>query len=150
MMNRMMTMGLLTLTLALGCGKKEEPATDPSTTVQTAAQPAVTAITFTRGIDSSNNPVATTNNFNARDTIYAVVDVTNTEAGTPIEGRWFHVSSDQQVNTNTVNTTSAGSHKIPLFISRPDAWPTGDYRLDVYINGMMQKSQSFKVEEGLK
>jgi hypothetical protein len=97
-------------------------------------------------VDGGNNPANSTTTFSKTDTIWAVVDITGTGIGTPVESRWFHTTSNQQINSNTVTTTSAGEHRLPFFISKPDGWPVGDYRVDILVNGSVMKSSTFQVQ----
>jgi hypothetical protein len=143
---RIFAVALVGLLFLTGCGKKEESAEQPTTTTGQQVQPSVTAVTMTRGIDANNNATNATSTFASNDTIYALADVNNTNIGTPVEARWYHATSNQQINTNTVSTTSAGAHKVPFFIARPDAWPSGDYRVEILINGQVMNSQTFKVQ----
>ena len=146
MRSKLLILSVVALGLLTGCGKKEEPTTNTSTTTQTQATPMVEALTMASKVDEGNNPANSTTTFSKTDTIWAVADITGTGIGTPVESRWFHVTSNQQINSNTVTTTSAGEHRLPFFISKPDGWPTGDYRVDIYINGNMLKSQTFQVQ----
>lgn len=142
---RLLILSMVVLTFVAGCKKKEEP-TATTTTINTRATPAVTTLTMASKVDGGNNPANSTTTFAKTDTIWAVADLTGTATGTPVESRWFHTTSNQQINSNTVTTTSAGEHRLPFFISKPDGWPTGDYRVDILINGSVMKSSTFQVQ----
>lgn len=137
---------MVALSFVAGCSKKEEPTTTNTTTINTTETPAVAALTMASKVDGGNNPTNSTTTFSKTDTIWAVADLTGTAVGTPVEAHWFHTTSNQQINANTVTTTSAGEHRLPFFISKPDGWPTGDYRVDILINGSVMKSSTFQVQ----
>lgn len=143
---RILIFSLVALTFVAGCKKKEEPAPTTTTTVNTTATPVVTALTMASKVDGGNNPMNSTTTFSKTDTIWAVADLTGTSTGTPVEARWFHMTSNTQINSNTVTTTSAGEHRLPFFISKPDGWPTGDYRVEILINGNVMKGATFQVQ----
>jgi hypothetical protein len=143
---RILIFALAALTFVAGCKKKEEPTTTNTPTVNTTATPSVTALMMASKVDAGNNPTNSTTTFAKTDTIWAVADITGTAVGTPVEARWTHVTTNTQINSNTVTATSAGEHRLPFFISKPDGWPTGDYRVDILINGNVMKSATFQVQ----
>jgi hypothetical protein len=143
---RILILAFVALTFVAGCKKKEEPTTTNTTNTTTVATPTVSALTMASKVDGGNNPTNSTTTFSKTDTIWAVADINGTAVGTPVEARWYHTTSNQQINSNTVTATSAGEHRLPFFISKPDGWPTGDYRVDILINGNVMKSSTFQVQ----
>jgi hypothetical protein len=145
---RILILSFVALTFVAGCKKKEEPTTTTTNTTNTTtvATPSVNAITMASKVDADNNPTNSTTTFGKKDTIWAVADIDGTSVGTPVEARWFHTTSNTQINSNTVTARSAGMHRLPFFIAKPDGWPTGDYRVDILINGSVMKSATFQVQ----
>jgi hypothetical protein len=146
MKSRLLILTLVALSFIAGCKKKEEPTATNTTTINTTETPAVAALTMASKVDGNNNPQNSTSTFAKSDTIWVVADITGTSSGTPVEARWYHTSSNQQINANTVNTTSDGARRLPFFISTPNEWATGDYRVDILINGNVMKSSTFQVQ----
>src|SRR5687767_11095967 len=107
MRQRLLGFSLVALSFRAGCKQKEQPTTE-TTTVTTAQVPSVTTLTMASKVDAGNNPANQTTTFSKTDTIWAVADLIGTGVGTPVEARWFHTSTNQQINSNTVTTTSAG------------------------------------------
>ncbi|MBE9478317.1 MAG: hypothetical protein IMY81_03620, partial [Chloroflexi bacterium] len=45
------------------------------------------------------------------------------------------------------NTTTEGTHYIPLsIVSHENGWPTGDYKIVLYLDGNEKTSVPFKVQ----
>jgi hypothetical protein len=95
------------------------------------------------------NPTTT---FSTTDVFYAVADLANAPQGTQVEARWTAVNAaDTEPNlefqTQTLDITEESfSGTIYFELSNDDGWPTGQYKVDLYLNGTLAQSAEFMVQ----
>lgn len=145
---------LLAVSMA-GCGKKEKPAP----TVETPPPPApavqdvvnvplsVKGITLGSQLGEGKVVAAPLSSFSAKDTIYAVVETIGSGKAT-LKAAWtFHRGEKTApVNETTQEITAMGPANSEFHVSKPDGWPSGDYKVEVFLNGASVGSQSFSVK----
>jgi hypothetical protein len=133
-------------TIALAaCGKKNEPAPAPAPAPPPAAEPApaptpagiaVSSVTTGSAIGDDKKVTAARDRFAPTDTMYASVDTTGSGTAT-LAAKWTYHKGGQvavvQEDSMTVNTTGPATHEF--HVSKPDGWPTGDYQVEVMLDG---------------
>lgn len=131
-----------------GCGKKEEPKPPQVPVVQPPpppALPAVSSLTFARGVDVHWNAVTPAMEFKASDRINASIRIENGIPGNQLFVRWLYVGTNQLVKADSVTLKEAGVNNSAFFIERAKGFPPGEYKVDAYLNGILSKSASFTV-----
>lgn len=99
--------------------------------------------------EDGNNPTTT---FSTTDVFYAVADLANAPQGTQVEARWTAVNAaDTEPNlefqTQTLDITEESfSGTIYFQLSNDDGWPTGQYKVDLYLDGTLAQSAEFSVQ----
>lgn len=142
-----------------GCKKKEEPAPMPPVAGEIAPMPQATAAMATasvNGIDLGNAvgadmrvtvPMTT---FAPTDTIHAAVITGTSDPAASIASklgaRWIHIDSNQTVHEESKDMVLAGDGVTDFQISRPDAWPTGRYKVEIMMDGAVVQTREFAVE----
>lgn len=87
------------------------------------------------------------------DVFYAVADLKNAPQGTVVRAAWAAVDvpdleEDPEFPEQTLDITDESfSGSIYFQLSNDFLWPTGRYRVDVYLNETLAQSLEFKVEE---
>jgi hypothetical protein len=110
----------------------------------------VASVTICHDVDQGLNPIGATQTF-APDApaIHAVVTFTGAKQGTKIKGSWISVDAIETKNylIDSAEVMVQGKEDAAHFeISRPNkGWPTGNYRLDVYVGGKLVTSSPFAV-----
>ncbi len=95
------------------------------------------------------NPTTT---FASTDVFYAVADLANAPQGTNVEAKWTAVNAaDTEPNlefqTQTLDITEETfTGTIYFQLSNDDGWPTGQYKVDLYLNGNLAQSAEFSVQ----
>ncbi|HLO14596.1 MAG TPA: hypothetical protein VK206_07195 [Anaerolineales bacterium] len=90
--------------------------------------------------------------FSPSDVIYAVTDLANAPRGTKLEVRWIAVKaagteSNKQFDAQTFNVTDELFTGTTFFqLSNAAPWPTGQYRVDLYLNDALADSAEFNVQ----
>src|SRR5687767_9095072 len=95
------------------------------------------------------NPTTT---FASTDVFYAVADLANAPQGTNVEAKWTAVNAaDTEPNlefqTQTLDITEETfTGTIYFQLSNDDGWPTGQYKVDLYLNGNLAQTAEFSVQ----
>lgn len=114
--------------------------------LQTA--PAVSNIRMTT--DSSGK--TSTSTYAPGDAFYVFADLSGLAQGSVVEAKWYAVQA-QGVDTNAALNTSdytyqsgIGSVYFQLTTSDGTDWPTGSYKVELYLNGSKVGEQGFLVQ----
>ena len=134
-----------------GCGKKEEPpkpkTSDASTTSPAPAGVTVGAITLGNALGPTKKVVQASDSFARNDTIYASVDTTGSGSAS-LNAKWTYRSNGQDVSVRddmqTINATGPATSEF--HVSKPDGWPTGDYKVVISSSGNSSNSRTFSVK----
>ena len=144
-------------TLALAGCKKDEPAPPPVATPAPAPAPAatpapartvsVTSVDLGTAVDAGNRVTAPATTFRPGDTIHASVATQsadpNPQAGR-LTARWTY-EGDQLVDETSQDFNFTGSGNTAFQISKPDGWPTGNYRVEILHDGEVVQTRDFEV-----
>ena len=101
-------------------------------------------------LDQDGKNVTTT--FSSADVFYAVADLANAPQGTKMEAKWTAVNAaDTEPNlefqTQTLDITEDNySGTIYFQLSNDEGWPTGQYKVDLYLNGTLAQTAEFSVQ----
>lgn len=144
----------------VGCKKKEEPAPPPpvasepapmpqATTTTTMATANVTGVDLGNAVGADMRVTAPMTTFAPTDTIYAAVTTGTSDPAasvpTTLGAKWSHIDSNQTVHEDTRELVLAGDGVSDFQISRPDAWPTGRYKVEILLDGSVVQTREFEV-----
>jgi hypothetical protein len=99
--------------------------------------------------EDGNSPTTV---FAPSDIFYAVADLNNAPAGTVVEAKWLAVQIEdydageliyEQAISDFTDENFSGT--IYFQLSNDSGWPTGEYKVDLYLNGSYVQSASFSV-----
>ena len=151
---------LLALALAVGaaaCAKSDDDATTDNVaggTVDSASVAApntdanafrVSDVELGKSINEDKTIKDGTDDFGVRDTIYAAVKTTGNAANATLIARWTY--QDNQVveeQSQTLNTT--GDMITSFRLTKATAWPKGNYKLTVLLNGAEVETEDFEIK----
>lgn len=96
--------------------------------------------------------VNVTSTYSSTDVFYAVADLNNAPQGTVLEAKWIAVNVEgydanfefQTQSLDITEETFTGT--IYFQLSNDSGWPTGDYKVDLYLNGELKQSVTFNVQ----
>jgi hypothetical protein len=100
--------------------------------------------------DQKGENVTTT--FSTTDIFYAVADLANAPQGTKVEARWTAVNAaDTEPNlefqTQSLDITEESYTGTVYFqLSNDEGWPTGQYKVDLFLNGTLAQTAEFSVQ----
>jgi hypothetical protein len=86
-----------------------------------------------------------TDSFKPNDTIYASIATEGTAATATLKARWTY-QDGQAVNESTQTIAPTGDTRTEFHVSKPDGWPPGKYKLEVFLNGSSAATKDFEVE----
>lgn len=92
-----------------------------------------------------------TSTFAPDDMFYLLVDLANAPDGTKVKASWTAVNAaDADPNTHLDDVElTAGSSQLTFDLANDGPWPVGDYKVELYLNGEMNRTLDFKVSGGL-
>jgi hypothetical protein len=96
--------------------------------------------------DSDGNEPTTV--FSPGDIFYAIVDVVNAPEDTTLEAYWYAVQAEGVEPNYLIDQTSVtgGDDTYTFNLSNTDPWPTGDYKVEIYVNGSLELTLEFTVQ----
>ncbi len=144
--SRMTRFALAALVAAGACSKKT-----PGPAAQAPAAPAATLavsdIALGKAIGPDKAVTMPMTAFGPRDTIYASVTTDGAPATATLAARWSYLGDgNPTVVDSTAQTISPTGRAVTEFhVSKPDGWPAGAYRVDVFADGRPIGTREFEV-----
>ncbi len=105
----------------------------------------VTDVNLGSSIDADRVVFAPTSSFAPTDTIYASVETEGTDSGATLTARWRY-EDGQVVDETSQSISPTGSATTEFHISMPNGLPSGDYTVEILLNGESVATESFEVE----
>ena len=93
-----------------------------------------------------------TSTFSSTDVFYAVADLSNAPNGTKVIAKWVAVNIEGEdpgsvFQEQTLDITEDSfSGTIYFQLSNDGGWPSGDYKIDLYLNDALTQSITFNVQ----
>ena len=119
-----------------GCGRKDEPPADSAVAAPAPAAPmaSVTTIETGKHVDANKRVVDTTSVFAPNDTMYVAVVTANATPSSTL--KTLVTFQDGQVVDSSSQTVQSGPSSVTEFhLVKPGGWPTGDYTVDIMLDG---------------
>lgn len=143
----------LTLAIAVAgtaCQKNRTETTSSSGTDgtnQSATQGvSVSRIDLGKSVGNDNRVTESTDAFRPNETIYASIVTTGSASTAELKTR-FTFEDGQVVDESTRTIAPSGGEAATEFhISKPDGFPVGKYRLEVFVNGAQAGTKEFEVK----
>jgi hypothetical protein len=158
MIPRFLVVTLAAAVVALvACGKKEEPpkpvatpAPPPPVQAPPVVAPAgvtVSAINVGKAIGADKKVAAATDTFGKDDTFYASIDTTGAGTAT-LRAKWTYHKGGKEalVKEDTQTIAPTGPATSEFHVSKPDGWPAGDYRVEVFAGDKSAGVKKFSVK----
>lgn len=101
--------------------------------------------------DGNGQPGDTATSFNPSDKIvHCVVTMKEALPGTKLKFRWYAVNAKglpkNQAFKDVDYTTGASEKVVHAQLTTKQDWPTGDYKVEVYVNGALDRTIEYSVE----
>lgn len=132
---------LALLVAAAGCGK-----TDTGGGVGTSGTAVrVTDVSLGRAIGGDKAITDGTDKFRPNDTIYASVATDGTASSATVRAKWTF-EDGQTVDESTRTIAPGGRERTEFHIAKPNGWPAGKYKLEVFLNDQSAETKTFEVQ----
>ena len=139
----MPVVGLLVAIAPVSCTKKTEPTS--STSMPPASAPvAVVAVDLGRTIDADKQVAERVDVFRPNDTIYASIRTSGVSPSTRLGVKWTY-QDGQVVDQSEQMIAPDGAATTEFHITKPDGFPAGDYKVEIFVDGSPVQSKDFKV-----
>lgn len=123
-------------------------------TAQAAAQPPPQATTRVLRLELGNAIIAGQHRvvtpllqFSPHDTFYASAEVASNSAAQPhqLGVRWTHLDSKQIILEEQQTLRTATTTFASFQLSKADAWPSGQYKVEILLDGRVVQTRLFEV-----
>jgi hypothetical protein len=133
----------LAAVLSAACAKSDNPGATGTT--GTSAGVRVSQIDIGRSLTADKTINDRTDSFKPNDTIYASILTEGAAPTATLKARWTY-QDGQAVKESTQTIAPIGDARTEFHISKPDGWPTGKYKLEVFLNDSSAATKDFEVE----
>lgn len=101
--------------------------------------------------DEDGKVGASTTSFNPSEhTVRVVITLNKAKAGTKLRAVWLAADVEGMPKNRELKsvdyTTTSFDKKVPGYLTWSQDWPKGTYRVEVYINGALDKTLNYTVE----
>jgi hypothetical protein len=140
---------MMAVAATLACTREDVPPADSAAAAPAPPPPAmVTTIETGKHIDANKRIVDTTSAFAPNDTLYVSVVTAN---ATPTSTLKTQVTfQDGQVVDSTSQAVAAvdmsGSSVTEFHLTKPSGWPTGDYTIEIWLDGVSAGTRTVSVK----
>ena len=104
----------------------------------------VTDVTLGRSIGGDKAITDKTETFKPNDTIYASVATEGSAQSATLRAKWTFEDS-QIVDESTRTIAPNNRERTEFHISKPNGWPAGKYKVEVFLNDQAAGTKSFEV-----
>ena len=86
--------------------------------------------------------------FAAEETFYCIVKLANAPDDTMVKASWFAVEAEGVDPNFLIDETelTSGSGSLYFELSNTNLWPVGNYKVDLYLNGELDRTLEFEVK----
>ncbi|HUN22426.1 MAG TPA: hypothetical protein PK299_04750 [Anaerolineales bacterium] len=104
-------------------------------------------------VDNSECVNPTTTISSSQDPLHALVSISNFTAENQLQAKWYAVDAvdaagtpytDEEI-TVTDHTPGEGSGTIDFTLEYGDIWPTGSYKVEIYLDGTLTQTAEFEI-----
>ena len=143
---RFLSLCVVLLLVAAGCSRKTDTGGTAGTTGTTGtATVKVTDVTLGRAIGGDKAISDSTDKFRPNDTIYASVTTDGSAPSATLRARWTF-EDGQTVSESSQPIAPNNRERTEFHISKPNGWPAGKYKLEVFLNDQSVETKTFEVQ----
>ena len=133
---------LALLVMTVACRGNRDTGTT-GTTGATAVR--VTDVSLGRSVGGDKAIIDRTETFRPNDTIYASVATDGSANNTTLRARWTF-EDGQVVDESTRTIAPNNRERTEFHISKPNGWPAGKYKLEVFLDNQPAETKNFEVK----
>jgi len=100
-------------------------------------------IVLTTSLNDDYCPIDEVTTFASNGPFYCSVKVSNLRSGTAVASRWYY--GEQFIEEINYEVQAGGHGCVGFELTSPNPWPRGSYRVEVYLNGHLERMATFAV-----
>jgi hypothetical protein len=100
-------------------------------------------IVLTTALDTDYCPVDELTTFSPNRPFYCSVRVTNLQPGSTLSSRWY--SGELFLEEISYRVQEGGHGCVGFELTSPNPWPRGGYRIEIYLDGHLERMATFAV-----
>jgi hypothetical protein len=106
----------------------------------------IDAVTLSAEGDTEQNTLgAPATRFGPKDSVYAEIRSTGTASAYTIYAKWTGADGEVLADYG-IRVNEAGPKRTVISLSKPDGWPPGRNKVELAINGQVQRTVTFDVQ----
>jgi hypothetical protein len=106
----------------------------------------IDAVTLSAEGDTEQNTLGPPRTrFKPKDSVYAEIRSNGTASAYTIYAKWTGADGEVLADYG-IRVNEAGPKRTVISLSKPDGWPAGENRIELAINGRVQRTMTFRVE----
>lgn len=112
----------------------------------TVVDTAIDAVTLSSEGDTEQNTLgAPATRFGPQDSVYAEIRSNGTASAYTIYAKWTGADGEVLADYG-IKVNEAGPKRTVISLSKPDGWPAGRNKVELAINGQVQRTVTFDVQ----
>ena len=140
---RILTAVFLAMAFGTACSRPAaSPAPAPPPGASTAVR--VTDVDLGRALGLDRRVTDKTDSFTPAETIYVSVRTEGSAPTATLKARWTY-EGGQLVQESSRTIAPTGTAVTEFHVAKPDGWPKGSYKVEVFLDGNSVETESFKV-----
>ena len=133
---------LLLAALGAACSRPAASPAPAPPAAETAVR--VTDVDVGRALGQDKRVTDKTDSFTPAETIYVSVRTEGSAPTATLKARWTY-EGGQLVQESSQTIAPTGTAVTEFHVAKPDGWPKGSYKVEVFLNGNSVQTESFKV-----
>ncbi len=105
--------------------------------------PSVDDIALTTALDADYCPTDEVTTFDPGQRFYCSVRVSNLRIGAMVASRWYF--GEQLIEEINYRVQEGGQGCVGFELTSPNPWPRGGYRVEIYLDGHLERIATFAV-----
>ncbi|MBC7251171.1 MAG: hypothetical protein H5T62_12900 [Anaerolineae bacterium] len=110
----------------------------------TGGEPTIERAVTCQDVTENYEPINETTTYAPGDTFYCSVKVSNLQKDQVVTWKWYF--GDEFLYEQPLVLEKSGSGYIAAYLTNDQLWPTGDYKVEVYLDGTLTKTVNFSVQ----
>jgi hypothetical protein len=109
-------------------------------------EPGLRTAVACRDLGDDYSPIGPTDVFAPEEDFYVSIEYSGLEEGQVIDAEWFLEDESLYEVSLPLDASTAGEGYAGFTLTNSEAWPVGNYHMDIYLDGEFDRMVEFRVE----
>jgi len=110
----------------------------------TGGEPTIESAVICKDVTDDYKPVDETSIYAPGDTFHCSVKVSNLKQGQVVSWKWYY--DTELLYEQPLTLDKSGSGYVAAYLTNDQPWPTGDYKVEVFLDNVLSKTVTFSVQ----